>query len=409
MAQAGANRTGLKKAVVSPVFNEICEQTGVTLTRYMMEFSRQNPEHRDLESLMCAIQTACKTIASIVERAPITGLVGCAAGGSTNLSGDEQKKLDVVTNDVLKQSLAFTGKVGVIASEEEDAPVFNADAYKGPMVPGTNKTQEVLAGIGSKYVTVFDPLDGSSNVDAHIPTGTIFGVYQEAESMASYIKEGQSGPAARASLLNTLQPGTALVASGYCLYSCSCMFVMTLGAGTHGFTYDRSIGEFVLTHPHMQIPKRGKIYSLNEANRWGWDQPLQDYVTAIQTAKGQTKTAYSLRYIGSMVGDVHRTLLYGGIFGYPADTKNKDGKLRLLYEAAPMSFLVEQAGGLALTGNKRVMDVRPASVHQRVPFFVGSAEDVLEMKSFYDACSNPHEIHTPLNRAHGDWYNPDDD
>jgi len=314
-----------------------------------------------------------------------------------------------VTNDVLKQSLAFTGKVGVIASEEEDAPVFNADAYKGPMVPGTNKTQEVLAGIGSKYVTVFDPLDGSSNVDAHIPTGTIFGVYQEAESMASYIKEGQSGPAARASLLNTLQPGTALVASGYCLYSCSCMFVMTLGAGTHGFTYDRSIGEFVLTHPHMQIPKRGKIYSLNEANRWGWDQPLQDYVTAIQTAKGQTKTAYSLRYIGSMVGDVHRTLLYGGIFGYPADTKNKDGKLRLLYEAAPMSFLVEQAGGLALTGNKRVMDVRPASVHQRVPFFVGSAEDVLEMKSFYDACSNPHEIHTPLNRAHGDWYNPDDD
>ena len=290
----------------------------------------------------------------------------------------------------------------MIASEEENAPVFNADAYAGPRVPGgEGKYQEVLAsvgaGIGSKYVTVFDPLDGSSNVDANIPTGTIFGVYEETESMENCLVE--ESRVEGSCLMNTLQPGTALVASGYCLYSSSCIFVLTLGAGTHGFTYDRSIGEFVLTHPDIQIPKRGKIYSMNEANRWNWDKPLQEYVTALQTAQGETKTQYSSRYIGSMVGDVHRTLLYGGIFGYPADSKNKNGKLRLLYEAAPMSFLIEQAGGLSLTGKTRIMDLKPKGVHQRVPFLAGSPDDVLEMKSFYDACDDPELIERCLDRA----------
>jgi len=266
-----------------------------------------------------------------------------SGGGSINVQGEEQKKLDVVTNDLLKRALAFTGMVGVIASEEEDAPVFNADAYQGPRVPGgAGESRLGLANVGRKYVTVFDPLDGSSNVDANIPTGTIFGVYEEAEAMENCELGDGSNSVEANCLLNTLQPGTALVASGYCLYSSSCMFVFTLGAGTHGFTYDRSIGEFVLTHPDIKIPKRGKIYSMNEANRWNWDKPLQEYVTALQTAQCETKIQYSSRYIGSMVGDVHRTLLYGGIFGYPADTKNVNGKLRLLYEAAPMSFLIEQ-------------------------------------------------------------------
>lgn len=290
--------------------------------------------------------------------------------------------------------------MGVIASEEEDAPVFNADAYAGPRVPGgEGKYQKVLADIGSKYVTVFDPLDGSSNVDANIPTGTIFGVYEEAQSMENCLLDELKDTVEGSCLMNTLQPGTALVASGYCLYSSSCIFVLTLGAGTHGFTYDRSIGEFVLTHPDIQIPKRGKIYSMNEANRWNWDKPLQEYVTALQTAQGETKTQYSSRYIGSMVGDVHRTLLYGGIFGYPADSKNKNGKLRLLYEAAPMSFLIEQAGGLSLTGKTRIMDLKPKGVHQRVPFLAGSPDDVLEMKSFYDACDDPELIERCLDRA----------
>ncbi|EKX34950.1 hypothetical protein GUITHDRAFT_97957 [Guillardia theta CCMP2712] len=387
-----------ERTVRAPVFDEVCEQTGITLTRYMMEVSRANPELRDLESLISGIQQACKTISSLVDRATITGMVGYAnGGGSINVQGEEQKKLDVVTNDVLKRALRFTGKVGIIASEEEDVPVFNKDAYKVP--GGEGKYQDVTVDIGSKYVTVFDPLDGSSNVDANIPTGTIFGVYEEAESMENCMVNDDSVEGS--CLLNTLQPGDALVASGYCLYSSSCMFVFTIGAGVNGFTYDRSIGEFVLTHPNIQLPKRGKIYSMNEANRWDWDKPLQDYVTAIQTGQGQTKAKYSSRYIGSMVGDVHRTLLYGGIFGYPADKKNKDGKLRLLYEAAPMSFLMEQAGGLSLTGKTRIMDLVPQKVHQRVPFLAGSYDDVMEMRSYYDACDDPEIIKRCLARLEG--------
>jgi len=388
-----------ERKTVAPVFDEICEQTGVTLSRYMMEVARQNPELRDLESLMGGIQQACKTIANLVDKATITGMVGYEASGNINIQGEEQKKLDVITNDVLKRALAFTGKVGVIASEEEDIPVFNSDAYKGPRVPGgEGKYQDIMVDVGTKYVTVFDPLDGSSNVDANIPTGTIFGVYEETESLENCDIDDVGNTDAQC-LLNTLQPGTALVASGYCLYSSSCIFVLTLGAGTHGFTFDRSIGEFVLTHPHIKIPRRGKIYSMNEANRWNWDKPLQEYITALQTGECETKVQYSSRYIGSMVGDVHRTLLYGGIFGYPSDTKNTNGKLRLLYEAAPMSFLIEQAGGLSLTGKTRIMDLKPKQVHQRVPFLAGSADDVMEMKSYYDACDDPEIVKRCIERA----------
>jgi fructose-1,6-bisphosphatase I len=257
----------------------------------------------------------------------------------------------------------------------------------------------VLADIGSKYVTVFDPLDGSSNVDANIPTGTIFGVYEEKEDMENCMVGDDNVDST--CLLNTLQPGSALTAAGYCLYSSSCILVFTIGAGVNGFTYDRSIGEFVLTHPNLQIPKRGKIYSMNEANRWNWDKPLQEYVTALQTGQGELGQQYSARYIGSMVGDVHRTLLYGGIFGYPADNKNKDGKLRLLYEAAPMSFLIEQAGGASLTGKTRIMDLQPQKVHQRVPFLAGSYDDVMEMRSYYDACDDPEIIKRCLARLEG--------
>eukprot|EP00281_Chroomonas_sp_CCMP1168_P023521 CAMPEP_0206229256 /NCGR_PEP_ID=MMETSP0047_2-20121206/9600_1 /ASSEMBLY_ACC=CAM_ASM_000192 /TAXON_ID=195065 /ORGANISM="Chroomonas mesostigmatica_cf, Strain CCMP1168" /LENGTH=441 /DNA_ID=CAMNT_0053652543 /DNA_START=35 /DNA_END=1360 /DNA_ORIENTATION=- len=384
-----------ERTVRAPIFDEVCEQTGITLSRYMMEVSRANPDMRDLESLISGIQQACKTIANLVDRATITGMVGYeGGGGSVNVQGEEQKKLDVITNDVLKRALKFTGKVGVIASEEEDNPVFNSDAY---MVPGgEGKYQDVLADIGTKYVTVFDPLDGSSNVDANIPTGTIFGVYEEAESMENCLVDG--GTVDQSCIFNTLQPGSSLVASGYCLYSSSCMFVFTVGNGVNGFTYDRSIGEFVLTHPNIKVPNRGKIYSFNEANRWNWDKPLQEYITALQLGEGETKSQYSSRYIGSMVGDVHRTLLYGGIFGYPADKKNTDGKLRLLYEAAPMALLMEQSGGMALTGKTRILDLKPQKVHQRVPFLAGSADDVLEMKSFYDACEDPELIKRCLAR-----------
>jgi fructose-1,6-bisphosphatase I len=186
-------------------------------------------------------------------------------------------------------------------------------------------------------------------------------------------------------LVDTLRPGNSLVAAGYCLYSSSTFLCLTLGNGVNIFTLDRQIGEFVLTHSDVKIPKRGKIYSFNEANRWEWEQPLIDYVTDVQRGKGESGKQYSGRYIGSMVGDVHRTLLYGGIFGYPATKKNPEGKLRLLYEAAPMSFLMEQAGGLSTTGKERIMDLVPTSVHQRVPIIMGSPEDVNEAMKYFTA------------------------
>merc|ERR1711990_953156 len=255
--------------------------------------------------------------------------------------------------------MGFSGKMAVLASEEEDAPV-----------------------------AVFDPLDGSSNVDANIPTGTIFGIYEEPEG-CEVDANGDgvvSDKEMRDCLGATLQEGNKLVVSGYCLYSAATAFVMSFGGGScQGFTLDESVGEFVLTQPNMQIPTRGKpIYSINEANRWQRDEPLRNYITALQKGEGETGKPYTARYLGSMVGDIHRTLLYGGIFGYPADTKNTNGKLRLLYEAAPIAFLMEAAGGKAVGGaGERILEIDPEDVHQRVPCFFGSAKDVDEMRSYY--------------------------
>ena len=390
-AQPGATR------ILVPEFPEVCEQTGITLTRYMCEVARANPELQELESLLAAIQTAGKTINSLVNRAHITGLVGYAdGGGSINVQGEEQKTLDIVTNDVLKKALRFTGKMGVIASEEEDNPVDTSDMAGLPAYETTALMDET-----GRYTAVFDPLDGSSNVDAGIPTGTIFGIFDAQdcllpEEACDTADEKFTGDTAECSvdapsaecLAATLQPGTSLVASGYILYSSSTFFALTLGAGVQIFTLDISIGEFVLTHPDVQLPRRGGIYSFNEANRVYWDPPLRSYVEDIQQGLGESGKRYSSRYIGSMVGDVHRTLLYGGIFGYPADAKNTNGKLRLLYEAAPMAYLIEQAGGLALTGKTRIMDLIPQNVHQRVPVILGSPDDVREVRA-------PHLLHAP--------------
>eukprot|EP00611_Tribonema_gayanum_P013198 TRINITY_DN239_c0_g1_i4.p1 TRINITY_DN239_c0_g1~~TRINITY_DN239_c0_g1_i4.p1 ORF type:complete len:421 (-),score=138.59 TRINITY_DN239_c0_g1_i4:179-1381(-) len=336
--------------------------SAMTLSRFMLEQSMKNQEYQELEALMSSIQVACKMIANLVSRAGITDLTGMqGGGGSVNIQGEEQKKLDVISNDILKECLRYTGKLGVIASEEEDHPVLVEEAFS------------------AKYVAVFDPLDGSSNIDAAISTGTIFGIFEEKEECL--VEDDADLDEARLKcLLNTLQPGDNLVAAGYCMYSSSTILVFTMGNGVNGFTLDPTIGEFVLTHPNIQVPKRGKIYSFNEANSPDWDTGLQNYVEAIKSGKGESGARYSSRYIGSMVGDVHRTLLYGGIFGYPGDKKNPNGKLRLLYEAAPMSFIVEQAGGKSTTGKERIMNIHPEQVHQRVPTFLGSADDVTELE-----------------------------
>merc|ERR1719506_3183452 len=341
-----APETPTAEKMVAPKITAACEHTGVTLTRFMLELSRANPDLVELPALFSGISTACKAIANMVKRSQLTGMTGYeGGGGSINVQGEEQKKLDVLTNDVLKKALYDTGKLGVLASEEEDTPV-DADVF-GAEVANKAKDKGILVDEGSRYVAVFDPLDGSSNVDAGIATGTIFGIYDHDETCPVACEGEECTPEEARCLMNTLQPGNKLVASGYALYSSSTFFVFTFGAGVYGFTLDENIGEFVLTHPDMKIPTEASQYSMNEANLPNWDGPLQKVVQGWQTGTGATKEKFTSRYMGSMVGDVHRTFMYGGVFGYPADTKNKNGKLRLVYEAAPIAFLVEQAGGIA--------------------------------------------------------------
>ncbi len=259
----------------------------------------------------------------------------------------------------------------------------------GAQVDLVNTDKEAIFSETDKYVAVFDPLDGSSNVDAGIPTGTIIGIYEHDENCS--IDAECIGPECSEKelmcLTNTLQPGTNLVAAAYCLYSSSTFLVLTLGAGTYGFTLDENLGEFVLSHPDIRIPETSSIISMNEANTHMWDAPLQETVMKWKNGKGKSGKSFSSRYIGSMVGDVHRTLLYGGVFGYPGDTKNVNGKLRLLYEGAPMSFIMEQAGGVSTTGTERVLEITPEFVHQRVPIIMGSKNDVEEVIEAYAAAS----------------------
>ncbi|OEU14166.1 putative fructose-1,6-bishosphatase [Fragilariopsis cylindrus CCMP1102] len=371
---------------ICPLQADVCVETGVTLSRYMKEMVRANPDLEEIESIFTSLQVACKTLSNLVRRSSLTGITGLEdGGGSINIQGEEQKKLDVISNDVLKNALRWSGQLTTLASEEEDRPV--------DIMGNSVSSSEILLEDTGRYVAVFDPLDGSSNVDAGIPVGTIFGIFDQAECSIEDIEDlSDSVKMEEKCLQDTLQPGNNLVAAGYCLYSSATSFVFTLGAGVYGFTLDENIGEFILTHADMKIPPRGKIYSFNEANRWDWDRPLQLYITDIQQGLGDTKSRYSSRYIGSMVGDVHRTLQYGGIFGYPADKRNPDGKLRLLYEAAPMAFILEQAGGLALTGKNRIMNIPPTSVHQRVPCILGSRDDVLEMRRYYVESNDPELI-----------------
>ncbi|CAN8065784.1 unnamed protein product [Agarophyton chilense] len=355
--------------VVAPPTQTVHSDTSpMTLTRYMIQSAMDNTdlEHmQDMQSLMSSIQLACKKIASLVQRAGITNLTGYDEGGAINVQGEEQKKLDVLSNEVLKNALRYSGKMGIIASEEEDEPVMVDEVYSG------------------NYVAVFDPLDGSSNIDAGIATGTIFGIFVQNTGCLASDWESKIDESELTCLYNTMQPGANLVVAGYCMYSSSVMMVLTTGSGVNGFTLDPQIGEFVLTHPDIKIPSRGKIYSFNEANSPAWDPVLRKYVEKLKSGENNAGVKYSSRYIGSLVADVHRTLLYGGVFGYPGDRKNPNGKLRLLYECAPMSFIIEQAGGLATTGKERVMDVIPDTVHQRMPLIIGSKEDVEELLDMY--------------------------
>jgi len=260
-----------------------------------------------------------------------------------------KKKLDVFANDVFINCLKFSDQVFVMVSEENEEVIKLSD--KGG------------------YAIVFDPLDGSSNLYANVSVGTIFGIYKKLEAISDPLKD-------------ILRPGRELLCAGYALYGSATMLVLTTGHGVNGFTLDPMLGEFILTHRNIRIPLKGNIYSINEGNALLWDEPTRLFAQKCKQKQKNGKPK-SARYVGSMVADVHRTILYGGIFCYPADSSNPKGKLRLLYECNPMAMLVEQAGGKATTGTQRVLDIQPTKVHERAPIFCGSKLDVEEVETLY--------------------------
>ena len=305
----------------------------------------------EFTSLLNHISLAIRILNSRVRSAGLAGLLGYT--GETNVQGEEVQKLDAFANEVLMNVLEKSGHCGVIASEELDEAQFTE--HHG------------------KYVVLFDPLDGSSNIDTNVGIGTIFAILRRSDPKLG-----------RPSLADALRPGREIVAAGYVLYGPSTIFVLSTGQGAHAFTLDPSIGEFFLSTPDIKVPQRGNGFSVNDGNFSRWTPEIQRWSRWIkgETPDKEFKTPYGSRYVGSLVADAHRTLLKGGIFAYPADSKSVTGKLRLLYEANPMAFLFEQAGGMATDGQNRILDIQPTALHQRVPLVLGSVDDVTMFKKF---------------------------
>lgn len=331
-------------------------QIGTTIAQFLADEQRKNNTNNpDLLALMGQVVTACKVISNAVNKGALVGVMGSLE--SENIQGETQKKLDVITNEIFMQTTERGGQLAGMASEEMD------DVYDIPaQYPH------------GKYLLVFDPLDGSSNVDVNISVGTIFSVLR------------YEGSAANPVAADFLQPGTKQVAAGYALYGSSTMLVITTGHGVNGFTLDSDIGEFVLTHPNMMIPVDTKEFAINASNQRFWEAPVQRYVSECVAGKtGPRGRDFNMRWVASMVAEVHRIIIRGGIFMYPKDTKDpaKAGKLRLMYEANPMSFIVEQAGGLSSTGRQRILDVQPEGLHQRVPVILGSKNEVEVVLSYH--------------------------
>lgn len=317
-----------------------------TLNRYVMSRTKDH----ELTILLSSIATSCKLISSAVSRAGVHSLYGLA--GEVNSTGDDQKKLDVMSNDMMVNALINSGVCCILVSEENEEPLIVPKESRG------------------KYAIAFDPLDGSSNIDCNVSVGTIFSIFEvkdniltdDVEKLQSYL----------------LRPGRECICAGYCVYSSATELVFTFrGHNVHGFTLDPTIGEFVHTRKAMQFPSDGgkKIYSANEGNSLHWDEPIKN---ATETFK---KSKYAARYVGSMVADIHRTLLYGGVYMYPADAKSPKGKLRCLYEGIPMALIIEQAGGIASTGMfqgkiQNVMDLQPDAIHCKCPILMGGPRDI---------------------------------
>lgn len=320
----------------------------MTLTRFLIAEQRKIPTATgELTTLLNALQTAIKSVSSAVRKAGMTNLFGLAK--TTNATGDEVKRLDVLSNELFINMLqsSFTASK-MISEENDDIIVMDEDK------PG-------------KYFIAFDPLDGSSNIEASVSIGSIFAVYRHDASAAH------------------LPGGDSIVAAGYALYGSATVIVLAINNSVHCFMLDPAIGEFILTEPNIRIRPRGNIYSVNEGYHSKWDQAMKNYVESKKYPKEAGAKPYSSRYVGSMVADMHRTFKYGGIFMYPSTSDAPNGKLRLLYECNPMAFIVEKAGGKAMAApGRRILDIRPTRIHERTPIFIGSSEDVDEVMAEYE-------------------------
>lgn len=326
----------------------------ITLDEFTIQQTREFPKATgELSGLLRDIALGCKLINKQVNKAGLVDVIG--KYGATNVQGEEQMKLDVYADEMLINVLKNSDECSGIASEENDDFVCFQDAY----------SQQ------SKYVVLFDPLDGSSNIDVNASIGTIFAIYRRVSELGK--------PCTREDFL---QAGNKLMAAGYVIYGSSTMLVYATKLGVNGFTLEPSIGEFCLSHPNMQCAKSGSIYSLNQGNYNKYDAGMQQFLQYCMEENKAEKRPYTHRYIGSMVADLHRTLIKGGVFIYPADNKNTSGKLRLMYECNPMAFIIEAAGGKAVDGRQRILDIQPDALHQRTPIFIGSEQMVEKALEF---------------------------
>ena len=317
----------------------------VTIERFIIEEERNHPEATgELSGILYDLALAAKMIANKVRSAGLADILGSAE--SENVQGEVQQKLDIMANEIIVKAMDHGGRLCAMASEEEPGIIQIPEHFRC-----------------GKYCLLFDPLDGSSNIDVNVPVGTIFSVVRK-------ITRGRHGE-----MEDILQPGRRQVAAGYVIYGSSTMMVYTTGQGAHGFTLDPSIGEFLLSHPNIRIPEDGRYLSVNDSYEELWDDRVRSIMRHYKGLEGGRR-ALSTRYVGSLVADFHRNLLGGGIFAYPANRKTPKGKLRLLYEANPLAFIVEQAGGAASNGTQRVLDVLPDELHQRTPLYIGSKNEV---------------------------------
>ncbi len=326
----------------------------VTMDEFTIQETRKFPQATgELSALLRDLGLAGKIINKHVRKAGLSDILG--QHGATNVQGEEQMKLDVFANDTLINILKNSTDCAGIASEENDDHVCYEDTYSA----------------NSKYVVLFDPLDGSSNIDVNASIGTIFSIYRRVSEIGKPCTEA-----------DFLQPGNKLMAAGYIIYGSSTMMVYATRLGVNGFTLEPSIGEFCLSHPNIKVPENGKIYSLNQGNTVKYSEGMQNFLNFCMESKKEEGRPYSHRYIGSMVADLHRTLIKGGIFIYPADKSNPKGKLRLQYECNPMTFIVEAAGGLGSDGKQNILDIVPTELHQRTPIFIGSKNMVNKALEF---------------------------